>query len=476
MKSIGARLAVWYALASTAAVACLFFAGYYLLQNYLVHGLDLLNASEFAQIKSRLGPDYDELKPGEIDERIRQTTEFASVLFYIEIHEKSTGTIFSSRNLRGQAIPDIPGQRVFNVEVDQIGRLRVGEFLLGQMDVMIATSTQQTSTVMEGYVEVFAGLAVVMIVASGGIGFGLSRMALRPVRLIQETASHIGSDNLGERIPVAAVQDEISNLARLLNQMFDRLESSFNQVRRFSAEASHELKTPLSLVRLHAEKMLMSGSLTPAQEESVQVQLEEIGRLNSIIEELLFISRAEARAITLDRRPHDPRKFLESFTQDARVLAESRGIRLADHHTGEGLAEFDARWIRQVLLNLLANALNVSPPDGQIRLESTLTAGAWRVVIADEGPGVPPAQLERIFERFVRLAQNQSETDKGSGLGLAICRSIVQLHNGRIHAELPASGRGLRMVFALPVSPAEPRAKNRDAAPQAAGEPATVRS
>ena len=475
MKSIGARLAVWYALASTAAAAGLFLAGYYLLESYLVHGLDLLNASEFAQIKSRLGSDYKELKPVEIDERIRQTTEFASVLFYIEIHETSTGTIFSSRNLRGQAIPDIPGKRVFDVEVEPIGRLRVGEFLLGPMDVMIATSAQQISTVMEGYVEVFAGLALVMIVASGGIGFGLSRMALRPVRLIQETAGHIGSDNLGERIPVAEVQDEISNLARLLNQMFDRLETSFNQVRRFSAEASHELKTPLSLVRLHAERMLMRGDLTPAQEESVQVQLEEIGRLNSIIEELLFISRAEARAITLDRRLHDPRKFLESFTQDARVLAESRGIRLADKHTGEGLAEFDARWMRQVLLNLLSNALNVSPPDGQITLESALADGAWRVVVADEGPGVPPEQLERIFERFVRLAENQNETGQGSGLGLAICRSIIQLHNGRIRAELPAAGRGLLIVFELPVTPADARPKPGESEP-AAGEAATTRN
>lgn len=475
MKSIGARLALWYALASTAAAGCLFLAGYYLLEGYLVHGMDLLNASEFAQIRSQLGPKYATLTPDEIEEHIRQTTEFASVLFYIEIHEKDTGTIFSSRNLRGHAIPDIKGERTFGVRVDQIGELRVGEFLLGSMDVMIATSQQQKNTVMEGYVEVFAGLAVVTIVASGGIGFWLSRMALRPVRLIQETAGHISSDNLSERIPVAAVQDEISNLARLLNQMFDRLESSFNQVRRFSAEASHELKTPLSLVRLHAERLLMGGGLTPAQEESVQVQLEEIGRLNRIIEELLLISRAEARAITLDRCWHAPRSFLDAFAQDARVLAESRGLNFAQKHAGEGQVEFDARWIRQVLLNLLANALNASPPNGRITLQSELSGGRWQVAVEDDGPGVPPSDLDRIFERFVRLTDGADGTaDKGSGLGLAICQSIVQLHNGRIYAVLPAKGRGLRVVFELPATVAEPRGKARETTVPPVDKPAEV--
>ena len=451
MKSIGTRLALWYAGVSTATLICLFVAGYYLLNQHLVNGLDLLNATEFEQIKSSLGPDPQNLKPSEMEERMRGTSEVASVLFFVEIHGKNKGVLFSSRNLAGRALPDIPGKRVFTVEVPTTGELRVGEFILGGMDVMIGTSFEQMRKVMDGYTEISLILVCLMLVFSLITGLVLSRAAMRPVRLIQETANHIRSDNLSERIPVADVQDEISNLARLLNEMFDRLELSFNQIRRFTAEASHELKTPLSLVRLHAENLLMEGGLTPAQEEAVQMQLEEITRLNKIIEELLFLSRAEAHAVRLDYRREDPGPFMISFAQDARALSEHRGMVFQSRIEGQGKVDFDPKWLRQVLFNLLQNALNISPPGGRISLTSDFTVESWRVAIEDQGPGVPPAQRERIFERFVRLESGGAHEVKGSGLGLAISRSIIGLHRGTIRAEAALQGTGLRVVFELPI-------------------------
>jgi two-component system heavy metal sensor histidine kinase CusS len=300
-------------------------------------------------------------------------------------------------------------------------------------------------------VEVCAGLLCAMLAVSTVIGFGLSRLALRPVRLIRETANRIGSDNLSERIPVSGVRDEISELARLLNQMFDRLESSFKQVRRFAAEASHELKTPLSLIRLQAEKLLVTGNLSPAHEDAVQMQLEELARLNRIIEELLFLSRAEARAITLQLKPQDPSRFLHTFAQDARVLAEHHGRSFVLTLEGEGLVAFETQRIRQVLLNLLANAVHASPHEGVITLRSAFTAGVWQVSVEDQGPGVPPSERERIFERFVRLGDSGSD-ERGSGLGLAICRSIIELHRGRIWAEAAGSGPGLKVLFEIPAT------------------------
>lgn len=307
---------------------------------------------------------------------------------------------------------------------------------------------------MKGYEQLFGGLLIVMLVASSAIGFGLSRLALRPVRLIQETAARINSDNLGERIPVPAVQDEMSNLARLLNQMFDRLEAAFNQTRRFTAEASHELKTPLSLVRLQAEKLLLDGGMKPAQEESLHVLLEEIARLNQIIEQLLFLSRAEARAISLRPTQQDAGKFIEAFSADARVLAESRGTNFAERIESSGPVVIDPTWIRQVLLNLLTNALNASAPGTTVTLTAALTGNTWRVIVDDEGSGVPPEMREKIFERFVRLGTNGKPGDGGeggSGLGLAISRSIIGLHRGTIRAEPGPGGRGLRVMFELPV-------------------------
>lgn len=453
MRSIGARLALWYALATAATMICAVLAGRYFLESYAVHSLDLLNEDEFQQIKSHLRTDYAQLSPEQMQERLERTSANESVLFFVAIDKRGEGTMFLSQSLNGNAIPDVKGKRVYDAVIPGVRdkEVRVGEFLLGPLDITIATSKQQVHGLMEGYTTVFLTLGAAMLVVSAVIGFLLSGYALRPLRLIQKTANQISSDNLSERIPVPAGHDEISNLARLLNQTFDRLESSFNQIRRFSAEASHELKTPLSLVRLQAEKLLVEGGLSPAQEESVQVQLEEISRLNQIIEELLFLSRAESRAITLVTCREDPRRFLQNFTQDARVLAENQGVQFAEAITGRGLVDFDPRWIRQVLLNLVSNALNVSPRGSTVRLSSELSRGFWRVTVEDEGPGVPKEQRERIFERFVRLEQpDGNQQEKGSGLGLAISRSIVGLHHGKISAEAAGRGTGLRVVFQIP--------------------------
>jgi two-component system heavy metal sensor histidine kinase CusS len=289
-----------------------------------------------------------------------------------------------------------------------------------------------------------------MLAVSVAIGFGLSRLALRPVRLIRETASRISSDNLSERIPVANVRDEISELALLLNLMFDRLETSFRQIRRFTAEASHELKTPISLIRLQAEKLLVHGNLDADNEESVHVQLEEVSRLSHIIEELLFLSRAESCEIVLNLTPHDPEAILASFSQDARVLAEHRGLQFVCTHEGRGSVLAEPRWLRRVLLNLLINALNVSPHGSTVTLNSSIRDGLWRVQLVDQGPGVPADYRERIFERFFRLPSVSAAADEGSGLGLAICRSVISLHGGTIWAEASSDSPGLRIIFEVP--------------------------
>jgi signal transduction histidine kinase len=449
MKSIGARITVWYAVTATVTLAALFVVGHYLLENYLIHQLDTLNDAQFKQLKYTLGPNYQTLTPRSIEDRIREVSESASSLFYIDMHEKMTDRFFKSTNLRGQTVPDVPGARLYTVDVEGIGELRVGEFLLPPFDVTVAAPLAPVRDLMSAYRKVFFALLVVTLLVSLAIGFGLSQLILRPVRVMQATANRIRSDNLKERIPVGDVKDEFSQLAHFLNQMFDRLETSFSEIRRFTADASHELKTPLALVRLQAERLLVNGNLVPAQKESVQEQLEELARVNRIIDELLFLSRADAQAITVDLKEQGPAAFLQAFAQDASVLAEYHGRQFSYTHEGEGTVPFEEKRIRQVLLNLLTNALNVSPPSGRITLHSKVSDGTWRVSVEDEGPGLTAEQRDKIFERFVRFPPIGSE-EKGSGLGLAICRSIVQLHRGRIFAAAGESGRGLQVVIEIP--------------------------
>jgi signal transduction histidine kinase len=451
MKSISSRITVWYAVTMTATLACLFVVGHYLLENHLIRQLDELNEAQFKHLKSTLGPNYQTLTPPLIDDRIREATESASALFYVDMHGPMTNRFFRSSNLHGLSIPDIPGERVYTVDVDGIGEVRVLESLLPPFEVTVATPTAPLLDVMTGYRKVFVGLLVVALIASCAIGYALSQLFLQPVRIIQATANRIRSDNLNERIPVGKVKDEFSRLARFLNQMFDRLETSFSEIRRFAADASHELKTPLSLVRLHAERLLVKGNLEPAQRESVHIQLEELARVNHIIDELLFLSRADAHAITLHPTELDPVGFLRSFAQDASALAEHNGRKFSYTHEGEGTVAFEETRIRQVLLNLLANAIKASPPEGCIILSSILADGLWHLSVEDEGSGLTAAQREMVFERFVRF-NSDGASDRGSGLGLAISRSIVRMHRGRIFAAEGKNGRGLRMEIEIPTT------------------------
>jgi signal transduction histidine kinase len=453
MKSIGARIAVWYACAATATLAVLFVVGYGLLERHLLHGLDLLNEAEFQEIDARLGPDYTSLSAPFIEMRIRETTDFASTLFYIDIHRAGVGTIFRSTNLKGADIPDQAHERAFSVTLPEVGDMRAAEFHMAPFEATIATPLAPVRETMRTYVQVCAGLLAAMLAMSLLIGMGLSRLVLQPVRAIRDTANRIRSDNLSERIPVGDVHDEIADLARLLNQMFDRLEASFDQIRRFTSEASHELKTPLSLIRLHAEKLVGDEALPAPHREAMQDLLEEVHGLNRIIEDLLFLSRADAHAIALQLKAQDPSPFLQAFAQDAAVLAEHHGKRFVLELDGDGTAHFEAGWMRQVLLNLLVNAIRVSPPDGLIRLRSVLHDGAWRLHLIDEGPGLTDAQRERMFDRFVRFgASGDDATLPGTGLGLAICRSIVDLHGGRIAARAAQQTSGLDVEVEIPAA------------------------
>ncbi|HYZ61213.1 MAG TPA: ATP-binding protein, partial [Acetobacteraceae bacterium] len=332
-----------------------------------------------------------------------------------------------------------------------VGPMRVQEFLLPPLDVTVATPLQPLYRTMETFNQICFGLIAIMAAVSALIGAGLSHFVVRPIQTISAIANRIKSDNLGDRIDSSRMTDEMAGLATLLNQMFDRLETAFAQIRRFSDEASHELKTPLSLIRLHAEKLAQDPEIPPRHAEAAMDQLEELGRLNQLIDDLLLLSRAEAGAVPLRQTVQDPRAFLRYFEQDAIALSEHQGCRFEAAWSGDGLVKFEERWMRQVLLNVLSNALAVSPPSGTIRLRSSIDERSWRIVIEDEGPGLTASQRERMFDRFVRFETPRHGT-KGAGLGLAICRKLVELHRGTIHAQPAATGSGLQIVIELPVS------------------------
>jgi signal transduction histidine kinase len=295
--------------------------------------------------------------------------------------------------------------------------------------------------------------------ASVGLGWYFARLTLRPVRAIRETASRIGPETLGERIPLPEGRDELTALAGLLNRMFDRLEASFAQVQRFTADASHELKTPLALLRLNAEKLREKTGADREAAELLDEMLEDLDAVRRMIDSLLFLAKAESGSFAPARAEIAADEFVHSFAEDALAMAEDRGAVFVVERSDAGEVRCVPSLLLQVLLNLVDNALRVTAPGGRITLRSAVSTEAWSLTVSDEGPGVPEAQLERIFERFVRFDRGDDGAGRprGHGLGLAICRSIAALHGGRISARNRPDRGGLEVTVELPRTAEERR-------------------
>ncbi|MEJ1973459.1 MAG: HAMP domain-containing sensor histidine kinase [Lacunisphaera sp.] len=213
------------------------------------------------------------------------------------------------------------------------------------------------------------------------------------------------------------------------------------------------MRTPLTLIRLNAERLRAQVADDAEATGLVDNMFEAIGQMNRLIEGLLFLAKAEGGVLPLARESYDTAAFIQSIAEDAAVLAEDRGLHFTLEHNDAGTVSFDPHLMRQLLFNLVSNAVAVVPPGGAFTLSSRRSGERWRIVLRDEGPGLPEDQLEHVFERFIQLPRKMASEIEGSGhgLGLAISRGIARLHGGEIRATNRSDRRGLVMTVELPV-------------------------
>ncbi len=267
------------------------------------------------------------------------------------------------------------------------------------------------------------------------IGFGarwLTRKALKPVDEISAMADAITANELGRRLPVSRTNDEIGRLTTILNRMMDRLERSFEQSRRFASDASHELKTPLTIIRGEVEAALGSGTLPPAAERTMANIQEETGRLVHIMEGLLLLSRADAGRLKLDLQPFNLSEFVNEMREDIEILALPGSITVEVTVDPGLIVRGDPRFLRQVLLNLFDNAIKYNVDGGRISalLERRNSRAYFR--IGNSGPGIKGDARLRVFDRFYRADPSRKRALGGQGLGLSICAEIIRAHHGTI--------------------------------------------
>ena len=349
----------------------------------------------------------------------------------------------SSPVLVTETIDDVP-QRV---------RASLVQLKSGDTRVLVVTrSTAEADQLIRTAATVLLlGMAVLMIAATV-LGYGLAGTALRPVREIVAAARAFSEYDLHRRISLDLPNDELGELADTFNGMLARLETAFDSLRRFTADAAHELRGPLTLIRTEAEVTLSRTRSVEEYQASLATVLAEAERLGRMADQLLMLARAEAGALVTRMSAVDLASLAADTVRLWQPLAIERGVTLSCATAG-GTVRGDRDLLRRLLDNLIDNALRHSPAASEVVVSTRPLGRGWELAVADSGPGVPEAARGSIFERFSRGDPSRGRDTGGAGLGLALCAVIARLHNGSIELdEEPVPGA--RFVVRLPAIPA----------------------
>ena len=291
------------------------------------------------------------------------------------------------------------------------------------------------------------------LVAALLMGSWIARRALAPVdRIITEVREITDGRSLHRRLAEPMVKDELGRLTETLNQMMTRLERSFAALRRFTADASHELKTPLTVLRAGVERAITMPSLPSEALAALEETLQEINRMTELVEALLMLARADEGTAPLHRETVDLRAIVEETGETGELLAAAAGVNMEVATPADPvIVPVDASRIRQLILNLLTNAVKYTPAGGSVRLQLGPSNGRVTLTVADSGVGIAPGDLPHIFDRFWRADSARTRTGErsGTGLGLAICKWIAEAHGGTIDVQ-SRPGRGTTFTVTLP--------------------------
>lgn len=292
----------------------------------------------------------------------------------------------------------------------------------------------------------FLGLPVAVAVAGIG-GYVLARRALAPIERMTDHARTITAERLHDRLPVDNPEDEMGRLAAVFNETLGRLEQSFEQMRRFTSDVSHQLRTPLTAIRSVGEVGLRGGHRDEAAYRGIiGSMLEETDRLAALVDRLLTLSRSEMHEAPLSEVPVNLVELAEDVVAHLGVLAEEKGQSLSVDAIGRPTALADRVVLRQALINLVDNAIKFTPQGGRVSIRVSGSEGRAVIDVSDTGPGIPSGARERIFDRFYRGDENASA---GTGLGLSIAKGAVEANGGELTlAHSDADGTTFRITLA----------------------------
>jgi len=347
---------------------------------------------------------------------------------FVMVRDDGGATLYHSPNMPGDVALPV-GSGMHNARIGNVA-VRMGVFQQHGTTLYIAGATSEiTDLVTELVVGHLVALPFVIAACALG-GWWLGKQALRPVKVMADAADAIQPGDLDRRLPEPAQDDEIGLLARVFNEMLDRLQRGFQQATRFSTDASHELRTPLAVLRASVENLLEDPTLSEGQREAVAELQLQTQRLISITNTLLLLARADAGRLSFQLEDADLRDLMLDCYEDAGILAEQKGVLIECHCEEPGPVRVDPLRIRQALLNLLDNAVKYNVPNGRVEMRLIVGDGLCRVRVGNTGTEISRDAQVGLFRRFFRAGQH--EDTSGSGLGLSLARELARSHSGDI--------------------------------------------
>jgi heavy metal sensor kinase len=280
----------------------------------------------------------------------------------------------------------------------------------------------------------------VLLALAGFFAYLLAKRSLSPLQQMAGQAEQITAEQLHQRLPVANPSDELGHLATVINSVLDRLEESFERLRRFTADASHDLRTPLAALRTVGEVGLQKSRSPADYQDTIGSMLEEVGRLTRLVENLLTLSRADQRQVQPALSVFSLNEVVREAGNVIEVLAEEKGQTFTMRLEDEVAVRGDRVLLRQAILNVLHNAVKYSPVEGSVSVWPSHTRDRAQVRIRDNGPGIAREHHERIFDRFYRVDVSRTGEGGGAGLGLSIAKWALELQGGSIAVEENATG------------------------------------
>jgi heavy metal sensor kinase len=461
-RSLAFRLAAWYAVLLSAAFTLVAAGMLYGLEQYLRSSLrDSLHrrSTQVEQILMQAPPGTSDAEIGR-SIAIRVSPEFNNR--FVRVTRAPARQVYQSgppanHSFDPRAIPVISDawrvqdgvRRSAVVENEQVlvdaVPLGTGS---GRYLIEFGASIESIEALHERLLAVLAFLLPALVVCAVGGGYLLVNRALRPVDRMAQTAEQMSAQNLEARLPVLPTGDALERLSLSLNHLLTRLRDSVLSSRRFLADASHELRTPLTVIRGELQEIAAGTAADVAVREHVGSVLEEVARLEHLVAGLLALSRLDAGEAQREWVPVDLAELAASTAEQMRLMAEDRGIQIDSSPLEPMVVRGDRGRLKQVIVNLLDNAIRFTPRGGTVTLRVCKHELYFALEVRDTGIGIPPGALLRVFDRFFRADDARSREDGGAGLGLSIAESICSAHGAQILVESEV-GRGscFRVTF-----------------------------